>query len=594
MWLDKRARYTVVWTLFLVAAVRGADPEPSPPPISPLDQRFLMRLARRTLEQWLRDDSPYQSDYVPPSLRGLECQIVVTLRQHNYPRGLGTGRRGPVTLACRDAALAALTDAARTGPVTGQWLERVRIDIEAVGDAVPFNFTGRWTDERAFNRYIEPGVHGVVLEHGQARRQFCPTQIITQNITVHEAIRALAQQLAQTPAQLARATISKFRTTHFQEQAPGGQVIQLRRGLVLIDPDQVTDQALADTVESLAAYVIYRQLPGGLFSYQYEPSVDRYTADDNPVRQAGVAWALAWHARTCGKSASAAAAAKAIDRLASRAVDLELVQDTAFIAAPDGRHKLGITALTALAMYDHPDGHRYADLRRKLINAVHWLQTPSGMFVTAFPPARKFSSQYYFPGEALVALACDYEHQPSQRVIEAFDRAFDYYAQLFADDPTPPFVAWHTQAFARMAARTKRRDYADFVFEMTDWLIDKQYDETNCQWPELHGGVQAYVEARVGVATASYLEGFAEALRLARQVGDHQRAARYERAVRLAARFVMQLQVRPEEAYYVRSLQDTVGGIRTSPSNNVLRIDHCQHALLALARARQVLFADTR
>ena len=100
-----------------------------------------------------------------------------------------------------------------------------------------------------------------------------------------------------------------------------------------------------------------------------------------------------------------------------------------------------------------------------------------------------------------------------------------------------------------------------------------------------------------GWATASYLEAFTDALRVARQFGDDQRAQRYERAVRLAARFVMQLQFRPAEAYYARSQQDTVGGIRTAPADNRLRIDHCQHALMALMKTRQVLFgqpADSR
>ena len=97
-------------------------------------------------------------------------------------------------------------------------------------------------------------------------------------------------------------------------------------------------------------------------------------------------------------------------------------------------------------------------------------------------------------------------------------------------------------------------------------------------------------DGRAGVATAAYLEGFADALALARSVGDAPRAERYERVVRQAARFVMQLQVRPAEAYFIRSPQDAIGGIRTSPSLNLLRIDHCQHALVGLIKAREVLF----
>jgi len=251
-----------------------------------------------------------------------------------------------------------------------------------------------------------------------------------------------------------------------------------------------------------------------------------------------------------------------------------------------------MTALTALAMFESPAAEAYAEVRRRLMNGVYWLQAPSGMFVTAFPPARALGSQLYYPGEALAAIARDYEEQPQQRAVEAFNTAYGYYSALFRAAPAPPFVAWHTQAFARMALRTKRPDYTEFVFGMTDWLVARQYDASNCRWPELYGGVEGYVPARVGVATASYLEGFTDALVLARRVGDQERAARYEQAVRLAARFVMQLQVRPVEAYYARSRPDTVWGIRTSPSDNRLRIDHCQHALMALMKTRQVLFAE--
>ena len=79
---------------------------------------------------------------------------------------------------------------------------------------------------------------------------------------------------------------------------------------------------------------------------------------------------------------------------------------------------------------------------------------------------------------------------------------------------------------------------------------------------------------------------------LAREVKDQKRTRRYESLVRDAARFVMQLQIRPEEAYFIRSPQDAVGGIRTTPSLNLLRIDHCQHALVGLIKARKVLFPE--
>jgi hypothetical protein len=151
---------------------------------------------------------------------------------------------------------------------------------------------------------------------------------------------------------------------------------------------------------------------------------------------------------------------------------------------------------------------------------------------------------------------------------------------------------WQVQAFALMTKHTKRQDYADYVFELTDWLASKQLDPSNCVWSELHGGIAAYGNARVGVSTAAYLEGFAAALMLANDLGDTKRKKHYTAVVRRAARFVTQLQVRTEETYFMPSPQDAVGGIRTSPSLNLLRIDHCQHALVGLMKARRALYPD--
>ncbi|MFQ5491689.1 MAG: AMMECR1 domain-containing protein [Phycisphaerae bacterium] len=589
-----KANKLTAWILTLVCAAAArvtlADAEPVAPKIEPLDQAFLTRVVRRTLEQHVEAGTVYQPTYVPRALAGMQCQIVVTLRQFGYIRGVGSSIRMAAVTAARDAALAALDDAASVGPVTREWLGRIHIETEAIGQPVPLAFAGRWDDPAAFHGLVEPGIDGLALKLGNVSKRFLPSHIISQGIEVYEAAQALAQQLAPSIEQLEGAELFRFRSTHWHELTPGGQVVQLHRGLILIEPDEVTDENLARTIGHIADYMVYRQLPTGWFSYQYKPSNDTYLEDDNLVRQAGVAWGLAVHGRDYDKTATLGASEKALERLASRIVDLPGVPDAAFVAGRKKRHKLGITALTVLAMFDHPNAEKFADKRRRLINGIYWLQRPSGKFVTAFPPTRKLSDQYYFPGEALLALARDYEHQPNQRAVDAFGTAYGFYTKFFRDNPMPPFVPWQAQAFARMALPTKKRAYADYVFEMTDWLLSKQYTPENCPWPELYGGVAAYVNAPPGVATAAYLEGISDALLLARKWGDRERAARYERAVRLAARFVMQLQFRPEEAYYVRSKPDTVWGTRTTLTRNHLRIDHSQHALMALMKSRRLLF----
>ncbi|MEK6677008.1 MAG: hypothetical protein AABZ47_15320, partial [Planctomycetota bacterium] len=219
-------------------------------------------------------------------------------------------------------------------------------------------------------------------------------------------------------------------------------------------------------------------------------------------------------------------------------------------------------------------------------------QRPSGMFITAFPPAEQIDAQEYFPGEALLAMALDYDAEPNATILDAFDRAILFYRPYFRESRSPAFVPWQVQAYTLMAKHTKRKDFIDFAFELTDWLAGMQLNSSNCPWPELGGGIASYQAGRAGVATASYLEAFTDALALAKRVGDRDRTKRYEDVVRQAARFVLQLQIRPEEAYFIRSPRDAVGGIRTAPALDLLRIDHCQHALVALIKTRHVLFSD--
>ena len=214
------------------------------------------------------------------------------------------------------------------------------------------------------------------------------------------------------------------------------------------------------------------------------------------------------------------------------------------------------------------------------------------MFLTAFPPKVEVSAQDYFPGEALLALAVHYSLQPSSKILDAFDRAITFYRDYFRTSPSPVFIPWQVQAYSIMARHTKRVDFREFVFHMTDRIVALQLDASNCDRPQLYGGIAATSSGRPNFATAAYLEATADALTLARLTEDQKRINQYESAVRAAARFVMQLQMRPEEAYFVRSAQDAVGGIRTSPALNLLRIDHCHHALVGLIKARNALFPD--
>lgn len=572
----------------------SADPlEPGRPPVlSDTQRQFLSHLARRAIRDALLDRPPYEPEYVPNTLQDVEAEAIVRVRRDGYLLATAAGGLTKLVTSVQEAAAGVARELTASRGLAADQLSDCLIEIEAVGPAVPLKVDGIWTEPRALDPFIEPGIHGITISGKGRTRRICPTEFVTSDTVVADAVKSIAPLVQAHGADLSGIAISRFQTVHWYEAKTGSGIINLSRGMMYVSPEWVSSAGLDEAIERTAEYMMYRQQPGGQFSYQYEPSNNRYSAEDNDVRQAGAIVAMAIHARVSGRSASVAAANLGLERFRRMIVPVPGVATAAFVGTPDGANKLGVTALVALAMAEHPQADRFAADRRKLVNGMLWLQRPSGLFVTAFPPAQEIEGQEYFPGEALLALAADYALEPTESVLDAFDRAINFYRGFFRGDPSPAFASWQAQAFARMAAKTKRKDYTEYTFELMDWLAPMLLTSANCDWPELYGGIASYQHGRAGVATASYLEGFTDALWLARAVGDTGRAARYEELVRSSARFVIQLQVRPEEAYFVRSPRDAVGGIRTGPALNLLRIDHCQHALVGLIKTRQVLFPE--
>ena len=567
--------------------------QPSTPELSSADQRYLTQVARRTIEQHILDGGDYAPSYVPPSLAGNIAGCVVTIRQHGQVLGGGAAAPGPILEACGRAAFAAIDKVAQTRPVDLDLLDRVVLCVEVLGAPVDLTLPDDLGDRETLERLVEPGVDGVVLTVGGRTKQFLPSEIVNQNVTVSDALLSLAEQLTTTKAELAGAKVSRFRTCEWHERSPGGPVVELHRGMTIVEPDQVTRATLTSAAERLADYMVSRQRVDGLFAYQYEPSLDRYTDDDDLSRQAGATWALSAYARATDRRGVRAVALTALHHLADRVSDLPGEPGVACVTSPNDENAAGLTASTMLSMIDHPDRASFADQRDRLISGLLWLQQDDGRFLTAFPPARHLGSQTYQPGLVLLALARAYDVGPRADILASFDAALPFYRRLFRSEPDAAFCVWQIQAFGAMARHTKRRDYAEFTFEMADWLLRFQLDEANCAYPELRGGLATHGPGRVGVSTAAYLEGIADALDLAQWQNDAKRSAAYQHAVRTGVRFVLQLQVRPEEAFYSLAPSEVVWGVRAAPTKNLLRIDYCHHALTALTKTINVLYRES-
>ena len=124
---------------------------------------------------------------------------------------------------------------------------------------------------------------------------------------------------------------------------------------------------------------------------------------------------------------------------------------------------------------------------------------------------------------------------------------------------------------------------------MNDWLLDMQ-QWSDVRYPDVKGRFynpdKPYGPPHSS-ATGVYLEGLADAYKLADETNDLQRKSSYEKAILLGIRSVMQLQFTNEvDMFYIsdRNRARVKGGIRTTVYNNQIRCDNVQHNLIALLK----------
>lgn len=449
---------------------------------------------------------------------------------------------------------------------------------------------------------VDLGRDGVEISCEGRFAYYTPAVALTHNMSRHEhLLDRLAKKagLATGAWRDPGATLRRTTWEHYSE-VPGdpGRVQRLRR----LRPAELgagTPAALRAHADLAADRLMRVQQGDGYYLYKFHPFTNRQTpGPGNLVRQAGCAYAMARAADSAAEPGRrddlAASASRVVDALLSRAV---LAAGSLFIAdlpatgAPV-RGKLGTLALTLAAVQCPSLSGRYQSERRRLVEAIMSWQRPDGSFRCATDStgvSDDGSSQDYFPGEALMALAAELRAGggPAQRAMAA---ALPWYAARFRAQPTTAFVPWQIEAWARYADWAREASLApdaaiasDFVFQMADWILRHQFRPGACD-PDLTGGY-ARRDGTPGASTATYTQAVISAYKLARQFADHGRADCYRTASLLGLDFIRGLQLTPAAAYLYPDRARTIGGTSASLASMTIRCDHDQHALTAYLAA---------
>jgi hypothetical protein len=336
--------------------------------------------------------------------------------------------------------------------------------------------------------------------------------------------------------------------------------------------------------------------PNGRFVPGINPALGKPTEDDHFIRQALGAFALARAARLTGDEKYAVRASHTILSLLAETPrdpgnpSLRKPVHQAVICNP-----VGAASYLSLAIYELPDAApEMLQAGEELCQFLRgYLQTNGSVrFTEPDMPAEPGGVNLY-PGPALAAIAMGNRSSPAPWKKEALARGMAYYRKHFQSNPHPGLVPWMTVAFAEMHLQTKDRAYAEFVFEMTDWLRKLQYQNPERQRALWRGGFPTVADGKVlqtapTIDSAYYALGFADACRMIRQMdrADPARYDDYRAALARALQFLTTLQYGEENTTHFAAhfRPYLLGGFHPSHADGTLRVDHTAVAVAALSQ----------
>lgn len=479
------------------------------------------------------------------------------------------------------------------------------------------------------NISVIAGLDGVSLIQNKRRRDLLPDELIGFGIrelnlqgshyglNFNQLFQAFALKHRGSRINFRQAfTLRRFRTFSFIEDPETKKPLEIYRANILTGTNrpptrQELETGLRAALRNLALHVT----PNGSFNYLYYPTENRIiNAGYSWARHAGAVWMLYRGAHYLNKNRNLSgtgdpevrfivdAAERATDRM-KKALGLNIPRVTSGNSRP-GLYALAIATLTLL--------ERKATLPAaeddKLLQALGGLllrhQDSNGMFhYNPVAPKTRVSpkkSLPYAPGETMLALGRIHRLWPQPAYKTAVEKGLDFIINrvwsFFTGRVFWGFYSWEMQAIEDNSGWFKSKPgITRFCFDQADALLRYQYTETANPTRDYLGGFQQTMfnfpkSAQVGARG----EGILAAMRLARKTGDHERFKFYRDRLLLAARFILNHQVRTENSWYYRNPEKALGAIRYTPVFHELRIDHTQHCAAVLLDLLRELPPETR
>ena len=512
------------------------------------------------------------------------------------PENLGSKKTGLAVSIFRNAAVTdmVISSSATISAAMKELTEKIKPDDSAPASVelsvLHSQMELKNPSEQLLNSKKKSGMGFTLSKNGKSAA-LLPVYIVrTQIEDGVGVVRQLAVDAGLAEHDWKTAKISVFMTQDFVLSAKMEKAKELAFTRSRVYVENVTRQDLVNAVNNAWGWYLKNQITegeeAGRYMYTFFPSKDLEPDDDWGLRNLNAVFVLAEIAKDQKDPVKIESVKKAIDAFAKF---LKEGHGGKWLDWPYHRkvHSIAGTAflLGAMVELEIPG---YEEDMKKMADAIISLQQPDGKLLTDFAGNYRDVDQMYYPGETLLMLMRYYNKTGYKPALDAVEKAYPFYQDFWnkKDNQQGPFVPWQARAYQEAYSTTKNRKYAGFVFQLMDWMLKKYKPLGSDAVPGRQGALNTQF-----AGTGVYSEGLSAAVRLAREVGDTNRVEIYTKALRGTMGYVLGLQFKEEDTYWVKRPDKVTGALSMRPDNEELRIDSTYHAISAVHYTSK-LFTD--
>jgi AMMECR1 domain-containing protein len=538
------------------------------------DKEFLINVAYKAAEDYFKGSFVEDNSLFLEKFNNINREVFVYFRTDGKKRCSANVLEKNLSKAVYVSAFNAANDKSLGGIVKTD-LEDLNVEIFIIGD------------KRKLDNNYEKGIHGITVQKDNKNLTYCNNIAAEGNYNIEDLLKKICIEigLPENSYNDNNTEVYYFPTIHFGTTAySDGLVSFYRCSLVNFNPENSIEK-IKQSLKACEDWMKNNLNDEGYFNYLYYPSNGNYSSSNNMIRQL---MSSRWLAEKSNSD---------YELMAPHKKNLDYVfkfwykedKNLGYIFY-DQKSKLGAIAMAIRAIVFSPYFEDYKDKAEKLANTIISLQHINGSFSAWYIEPEYESDEdhllRFYSGEAILSLLEFYNKTNDSRYLESAKSAQDYYINEYVDNLDknyyPALVPWQTMSLYHLYLLTGEEKYVDAMFVLNDELIKMQNTDGK-PYADFLGRFYDPKRPEYGVpassSTAIYVEGLCYAYEIAKIVKDTERMFEYKKAIILGAHSLMNLQFTGPDMYYLGHPERVEGAIKSSESNNSIRVDNTQHTI---------------